>query len=402
MREHAAKRYKHGTHRQVSPSETLARVQPFLEKMGITRLANVTGLDTIGIPVVLACRPNSRSLAVSQGKGLDLDAAKASAVMETAETYHAENIILPLWLGTFRDLRARQQRVVDVDSIPRQPGSAYHSDLPLLWIEGEDWLQDDRVWVPFQLVHTVYTTSMRFDLQCFSCSSNGLASGNHLLEAASHAICEVIERDADARFSRLFEEEQETRRVDLATIDDPDCQDVLARYARAGIAVAVWDTTSEVGVASFRCLVTDRSEDPLRPVSPTMGMGCHPARHIALLRALTEAAQSRLTVISGARDDAPRQEYIVATEATNQDIMRRRALIEGARPFSETPTFDRDTFEEDVAWELGQLRRAGRDRVVLVDLTLPGIGLTVVRAVIPGMEFESGAAGRRRPAGDLK
>jgi ribosomal protein S12 methylthiotransferase accessory factor len=397
MGEHTGKAYRRGTHRQISPRDTLARVEPFLGKMGITRLANVTGLDSIGIPVVLACRPNSRSLAVSQGKGLELDAAKASAVMETTESYHAENIILPLRLGTFHDLRAREC-VVDVDAIPRPFGSAFRSDLPLLWIEGDDWLQRERVWVPFQIVHTVYTTSMRFDLNCFTCSSNGLASGNHLLEAASHAICEVIERDADARFSRLFETEQEARRVDLTTVDDPDCQNVLARYVRAGVAVAVWDTTSDVGVASFRCLITDRSDDLLRPVSPTMGMGCHPVRHIALLRALTEAAQSRLTVISGARDDAPRQEYIVATEATNRDIMRRRALIEGERPFCRTPSFETDTFEEDVAWELGQLRRAGRDRVVLVDLTLPDIGLAVVRAVIPGMEFESGAAGRRRPA----
>jgi len=51
--------------------------------MGITRVANVTGLDHVGIPVVMACRPNARGLAVSQGKGLTLDAAKASAVMES-------------------------------------------------------------------------------------------------------------------------------------------------------------------------------------------------------------------------------------------------------------------------------------------------------------------------------
>ena len=105
--------------------------------------------------------------------------------------------------------------------------------------------------------------------------------------------------------------------------------------------------------------------------------------------------------VSSFPEDAPRNEYLVATEATNQNFMRRRALIEGVRPFSSTPSFDADAFEEDVAWELGQLRQAGHDRVVLIDLTLPDIGLAVVRAVIPGMEFESGAAGRRRPAGDV-
>ena len=61
-----------GTHRLVAPNATLERVRPFMAVMGITRVANVTGLDTIGIPVVMVVRPNSRSLAVSQGKGLNL------------------------------------------------------------------------------------------------------------------------------------------------------------------------------------------------------------------------------------------------------------------------------------------------------------------------------------------
>jgi ribosomal protein S12 methylthiotransferase accessory factor len=79
------KAFKAGTHRHVGPEQTLARVRPFLGRMGITRVANVTGLARIGIPVVQAVRPNSRSLSVSQGKGLTLAAAKASALMEAGE-----------------------------------------------------------------------------------------------------------------------------------------------------------------------------------------------------------------------------------------------------------------------------------------------------------------------------
>ena len=37
-----------GTHRVVAPEHTVARVLPFAERMGITRLANLTGLDTLG------------------------------------------------------------------------------------------------------------------------------------------------------------------------------------------------------------------------------------------------------------------------------------------------------------------------------------------------------------------
>jgi ribosomal protein S12 methylthiotransferase accessory factor len=64
------KRFRSGTHRVATPDETLARVRPLAARMGITRLGNITGLDQIGIPVAIAVRPNSRSVSVSQGKGL--------------------------------------------------------------------------------------------------------------------------------------------------------------------------------------------------------------------------------------------------------------------------------------------------------------------------------------------
>src|SRR6056297_3549928 len=110
------KGYRRDTHRLVDPVETLARVGPLAAAMGITRLANVTGLDTIGIPVVMAVRPRSRSLAVSQGKGLTLAAAEASALMESVEAYHAERVAAPLRLATYAELRGTE-RVVDVERL---------------------------------------------------------------------------------------------------------------------------------------------------------------------------------------------------------------------------------------------------------------------------------------------
>ena len=103
---HAAKAFTDGTHRLIPPQETIDRVRHVLPVMGITRVANVTGLDTIGIPVVMVCRPNSRSISVSQGKGCDISAAKASGLMESVESYHAEHISLPLKLGCFEESSA--------------------------------------------------------------------------------------------------------------------------------------------------------------------------------------------------------------------------------------------------------------------------------------------------------
>ena len=55
------KGFRQGTHRVIAPEQTLARIVPLMSAMGITRVATITGLDVIGIPVVAVTRPNSRS-----------------------------------------------------------------------------------------------------------------------------------------------------------------------------------------------------------------------------------------------------------------------------------------------------------------------------------------------------
>jgi YcaO-like protein with predicted kinase domain len=387
------KHYFNGTHRTVSPAETLERIRPFFPAMGITRLANVTGLDTIGIPVVMACRPNSRSLSVSQGKGWDLDAAKVSAAMEAMEGYHAERVRLPLRLATYAELRAGE-RVVDVGLLGRRPGGSFHPHLPILWAEGEDWLRQETVWVPFQRVHSAYTVDMSFDLCSFEASSIGLAGGNHLAEAASHAICEVVEWEAWWHFWRLTEEDRQDRRIDLDTVDHPHCRALLGRCERAGVAVAVWDMTSPVGLAAFCCVLAERHPDPDRRLYTALGSGCHLARHIAFQRALTEAAQSRLTAISGARDDTPRWEYRRLLDPAVIERERARAAVPGSRSFARVPSREAEVFEDDLQWELELLRRAGAERVVVLDLTLPEIGIPVVRVIVPGMAEEDRGGAR--------
>lgn len=58
-----------GTHRARTAEETWRTISAKLKDYDITRVAEVTHLDCIGIPVFVAVRPNAGSLAVSQGKG---------------------------------------------------------------------------------------------------------------------------------------------------------------------------------------------------------------------------------------------------------------------------------------------------------------------------------------------
>ena len=379
----APKRYFHGTHRACAPEETLGHVQPLLRRIGITRVANVTGLDRTGIPVVMVCRPNARSVTVSQGKGLTLNAAKSSGVMEAIEAWHAERITKPLKLATFEEMRA-EHRMVDVSTLPLARGSRYTPTLPIMWIEAQDLLGNGPVWVPFELVSTNYTLPLPPGSGCFQANSNGLASGNHWLEAVSHALCEVVERDARTLWKHGSRRVQAQRALDPATIDDPVCSGVIQQLTAAKLQVGIWDATTDVGIASFVCLLVGRDGDD---ADPEFGSGCHPAREIALLRALTEAAQARNTYIAGARDDYFSHLYTPAYRARRKALCDRLlAGDEPGRAFTQVPTFQSPSVEADLRWMHARLRAAGIDQIVAVDLTRDAIGVPVARVLVPGLE----------------
>jgi YcaO-like protein with predicted kinase domain len=375
------KRFRRGTHRIVDPSATLARLRPHAARMGITRLGNITGLDRIGIPVAVAVRPNSRSVSVSQGKGLDLGQAMASALMEACEGFHAEEIG-PVRRASYRDLAAREA-VVDPAALC-SAGRPFDARARIGWITGWDLLRRERCWLPAEIVHTDYTLEPD---GYFLAGSNGLASGNHPVEALIAAICELIERDAVALWQAGGIRRQAASGMDLASIDDPDCRALLAKYAAAGIAVRAWQATTDLGVPAFLCQIRDLSPGDPRRLRRFNGSGCHPDRAIALARALTEAAQTRLTYIAGIRDDLLPGKY---QEPANADIadalFDALAQQSSPLPFDSVPSFGADDLTDDLRHLLDRLTAAGLGRVVAIDLTRREFGIPVMRVVIPALE----------------
>jgi ribosomal protein S12 methylthiotransferase accessory factor len=151
----------------------------------------------------------------------------------------------------------------------------------------------------------------------------------------------------------------------------------LDLFADAGISVQMWDMTSDVGVPVYYCSI--KEANPFGAIQTFGGSGCHLSKEIALSRALTEAAQSRLTFIAGSRDDlfpdvyepAPNTPSVAATSPT-LDFRTRKSPCLGA------------TFEEDLATTLDLLSAAGFPHVIAVDHTKPEFGIPVVAIVVPG------------------
>lgn len=380
----AEKRYLAGTHRTVDPKATLEKAKSLMRPLGITRLANLTGLDCLGIPVFTAIRPNGRSLSTAQGKGLDDDAAAASALMESIETWHAEHLQLPRRRGPPRSLES-QLELVDLEKLPRASHHRIDRSAPLDWVEGWDLMRARPVWVPVEAV-TLDCVVPEDHEPVFDVSSNGLASGNHLLEAICHGLSEVIERDAEA----TWRGKRGQKRVKLETVEDPSCRAVIERAQAAGVMVAVWDIRSEVDVPAYGAAFM---EDPREPAWRSLGMyqgfGCHLSPEVALLRALTEAAQTRLTYIAGSRDDFLPEDYARSTDAAV--LERVWADLTQPAPGSvawvdhrTAPRRSGPSFEADVETLLGRLRATGSKSAIAVDLSRPEHGVPVVKVLIPG------------------
>ena len=369
-----------GTHRAATLEATWARFAPGQRRAGITRIADLTGLDTLGIPVFTAIRPMGLSLSTQQGKGITPLAAKVSALMESLETWSAEHIELPIVRASANKLGAR---AVDVRRLARSRKKLALGET-WSWVEGFDLVRDAPVLVPLESVtlDATFTKPPVFDI-----SSNGLASGNVLVEAVVHGLCEVIERDAEAAWRRAGGD----RRLVLDTIDDPTCRALIDRIAATGARVFVWDLASDTGVPVIGCAIMEDPREPAwRALGFYQGFGAHLVPEIAIARALTEAAQTRLTYIAGGRDDFFPTDYARATDPDLMaDLWERLAA-----PCDEPVTFDE--LERLEPKSLGHALELLVERVgdvIVVDLTHPKLRVPVVRVIAPGRATDVEAMG---------
>ena len=191
--------YFKGTHRVIAPKKTIEINEDKLKTAGITRVADITDLDRIGMPVFTAIRPTAEYGAISiyGGKGITKDHAKASAMMEGFERYSAEKQDSDETVIATADEIAEKGNPVELKSLnlPQKFEKEDLSSLKLEWSLTRDLISGNDYYVPSNAVFHPYTPESNIQ-SLFKSNTNGLASGNVLEEAILHGIFEVIERDA--------------------------------------------------------------------------------------------------------------------------------------------------------------------------------------------------------------
>jgi ribosomal protein S12 methylthiotransferase accessory factor len=380
--------YRAGTHRLCPPEETLARLAPRLADFGITRCADVTRLDAdLGMPVYMAIRPRGRVLQSSAGKGLSVAAAKVSALMEAVELDVAERPDpTRLRRASRAELLAEGLRADGIPEWVAACGRFFSDRYRIDWVEADDLLGGGTVWLPAGAAFFCEPSPCRT-------STNGLASGNHLLEATLHGLYEVIERDAVAR---LVEGDRISiargcRVIDPASVRDPLLAPVIEKIRRAETKPVILELTSGLAVPTYWVLLLNRR--PFAGVSTlNAGFGTHLDATVALARALGEAVQSRLTMIHGSREDIVTKPAYARQVAGDSDVGAGAAFrfFNGLVPAAPA---DEAAYEGDFPAALDRLlalvRGAGHDRVYRVDLGCPAAGLSVVKVIAPSLRYDS-------------
>lgn len=399
--------YIEGTQRVYDEATTLENTKDQLKKIGVTRIADITNLDRLGIPIFSAIRPSAARGAISiySGKGSTEQRARISAIMESFERCLAERpglnaniegeISAPALVDSYASA-IESCKVLDPKALllpqPHIPQSLME------WVGAYDLLNREEVFVSANAVYHPYDAPGQCQ-KLFLSNTNGLASGNVLEEAILHGLLEVIERDAisTAQFSRDLGKEI------VLTEADGYLYELAQKFKDTGIELKVWLVPTDTGIPTVIAATDDvKLKDPALLV---MGAGSHLKPEIAIARAITEAAQSRVVQIQGAREDTDREGFI---RSVGYDRMKRLNWFwfgEGEKiSLSEMEDLSRNSPAENIDVILEKLKGLV-ERVLIVDLSREEVAVPVVRVIIPSFELftiDRDRKGRRINSGKKK
>ena len=380
-----------GTVRAQTAKDTLARLNPLLSIFGITRVAAQEGLGDVKIPVSVCFRPNGRLLSTTQGKGITRDLADVSAIMEAIEMFHAERLPPADLIESVSSLRKSGKSFIDPAALSMLPyQSLYTENDPIGWLFLNRLTDEQPILVPRayldlnRAVPPAEISTMALDA-----SSNGLASGNTLDEALIHGLYELIERHCITEYMKLDVAARKARTLDLATIQSvPHIEELMKRIDEGGLNLAVRTIHGPLGMPAYKVFVQAR--DPISRTAGNVGFGAHYLPEVALSRAITEAIQSRVTEITGTRDDFFPWQYLHLDPAAAEYLPAGESTPSGKLDWRDAPRAPEfSSFAEVLQWTLELLKRHGFKDTCFFDHRRPEFGgIPVVSVVSPDLLFD--------------
>ncbi|MGA9841946.1 MAG: YcaO-like family protein [Nitrososphaeraceae archaeon] len=413
--------------------DTLAEIGPTCVKIGVTRISDITHMDRLYIPNYSVVLPGTEdSIWVYNGKGTTRAHAKLSALMEAVERYsslsstHGRNFVQ----GSYSDLSKSYNKVLHPAEVVEPVYSDYNEEHSIMdFLPGFDLLNGEEVLVPAEIALYRYSPKSPSVSVFPYFHTNGLASGNVLEEAICHALCEVIERDAVSladlcasciqynMLEKIIDSLKKAKTVlpiainiedrfvdDTSIFSDVDISEMarqfepakklLERFSLSEIPLLIKNITQkDIGIPTFIASSIEWLSQDYGYFAK--GYGTHPDSRIALTRAITEVSQTRAANIQGARDDLKKIRYKQNDELykrkwqfvpTSLSLTQLYTHKKNSIDFNQIKSWVNNDILDDINLILCNLKKAGLKKVIIVDLTIPTIGIPVVRAIVPGLE----------------
>jgi ribosomal protein S12 methylthiotransferase accessory factor len=370
--------------RSLAPETTLRYARQWAATAGITEVTDITDLDVLGVPVYASVRPQARGDTFTFGKGLCRVDAEVGAYMEALEFFFAEpgiGSVSTHW-GSAREV-AGPERADDaiLDFVPLLQREV-DLDGPLLLASARDLERGDECAIPAELI---FYPASDVGQSLFGSSTNGLASGNSVLEACIQALLELIERDIwSFEFVRCA-----SKLVEASSLPS-EVRDIIDRAERNGLQLKVRSVPNEYGMPFFAAFVFDTNNPSRKTFNG--GWACDLERDRAVLRAVTEAAQSRVALIHGGRKVSTSRAASFSPDAQGEVKLVQQHMLGVSDPrqqtlFSDTPDLTvKGSLEQKLDAVIGRLRRVVQEPIYRVVFTPPEAPLQVVRLVVPLLE----------------
>jgi ribosomal protein S12 methylthiotransferase accessory factor len=370
--------------RSANTTQTLNELLPQLSALGISRLADISHMDaSFGVQVFSAVRPRGDLLQATAGKALDADGAKVSAIMEAAELYCMENPVKPVTTASLNTLKAAGYDLLEPGVLYPDPDRYFSPDYQIKWIVADQLQDGSQIYIPEACVH-LSTPAI-----CTP-TTNGVAAGRSLSEASLHGLFECIERDAASRLvnqNRLYLRER-TQAIDLATLPTGKTKDLVQRIQETGLQVYIFRLPALFSIPTYWAFLFD--PDPFSSGSTlNSGLKTHPDPEAALCGAITEAVQSRLTFVQGAREDTASHRRKSVLEVLESNVIRYLTETKASMDWSRqdiptTPRLDADPYFHDL---LLRMSRAGYGPIIRVSLSHKEHSFKVVKIVTPKLTY---------------
>ena len=400
-----------GAQRACTPEQTLARMRPHFRAAGITRLAEITGLDRIGICVAQCIRPDAIVLAVDSGKGATPAAARCSAMMEGFERHVGET-------APVRSIMASAAQLGDAAEtrLPLLSGAVVDPHIPQPWVEVYGLRSGKPRYVPACAIslQARHPAGLPLAATPWASTSNGLSSGNTYAEAVAGGLYECIERDATAiaqgknvvaysgsatlsdGIGRTYEGAcAASPRVDLDTVTDRTVARLVRAIRDADVTPILLDVTSDIGIPTYICYLIDCENGN----GINKGYAAHLDPAVAQARALTETIQARAVWIAGSRDDFLHERFEKVKAADNSAMLAQlyRHPITSANAHADRSC---DTFEADIDTLCAALDAAGIPEPLVYEFA-HDYPCSVVRVIVPTLEGYKFDYSQRGPRASL-